>query len=898
MPPDIENRASAIARAAIQAATVFVLAGVGVGSAGAQTFNVLHGFDSPPANPYAEVLEGSDGALYGTAADGGLYDTGIIFKINRDGTSFQKLHDFHVGDAADGGYPYSALVEGSDGALYGTTSAGGETSYGNGEGIVFRINKDGTGFAKLHDFLGGDPENGAYPYAGLVEASDGALYGTTPQGGTYGAGIVFRINKDGTGFFKLHDFNDSDPANGSHPYSGLREGSDGALYGNAGGGSYYAGVVYKLNRDGTGFLKLHDFNYADTANGAAPRGALHEGSDGAFYGVTFIGGSYDYGTVFKISKDGTGFLKLLDFDFQTGVHPEAGLIGGSGGALYGMTTHGGAHYRGTAFRINEDGSGFLKLHEFGGADGDYATAGLVEGSDGILYGTTAEGGAYNLGVAFKVSKDGSGFARLHDFSPSVGAFSQAKVLAGSDGALYGTTYGGGAHGSGTVFKLTSASVGFPFHKFQVLHDFDFDDPANGSYPRAGLVEGSDGALYGTTSWGGAFNAGIVFRINKDGTGFLRVHDFKLSGGEDSGNPWSGVIEGSDGALYGTTVVGGAFFNGVVFKMNKDGTGFRTLHDFERGVETNGTSPQTALIEGSDGVLYGTTPYGGLHDDGIAFGLNRDGSGFLKLHDFKNGDPADGAYPYAELLEASNGALYGTTSSGGAYNMGVAFRVNKDGSGFLKLLDFDSPSGWNPKAGFTEGADGTLYGTTSNGGARLAGTVFRVNKDGTGFLALHSFDYSDGAWPYAGLVQGPKGLLFGTTSRRGPAGGGVVFALGTEALPPARGSSATERIQEVELPRLHIVRHVESAVDADGRRAVDACAGQLEAPLHAPVVTAQRVDVAVARSDVERPIAPDRGRGSVDRRSNRRSPYLDARRTQGVHGRGRADVNRAVRTNRG
>jgi uncharacterized repeat protein (TIGR03803 family) len=745
---------------------------VGAGGAAPQALRVLYGFDSPPADLLTELLEGSDGALYGTTRIGGVYSAGTVFKVNRDGTGFLKLHDFHIGDPLDGGYPFAELIEGSDGALYGTTSAGGASSYG--KGIVFKIRKDGTGFAKLHDFLGGDPANGAAPYAGLIEASDGALYGTTLFGGAYDDGIAFKINKDGTGFLNLHDFDVSDPANGAFPPDGLREGSDGALYGNAAGGSYRGGVVYRIDKDGTGFEKLHDFSPAADGNG--PIGKLTEGADGALYGVTNNGGLNGYGTVFGVRKDGTGFLKLRDLSYQDGGYPNGGLIEGTDSVLYGMSSYGGAQSRGAAFKINKDGSGFLKIHEFSPADGSGTGAGLIEGTDGALYGTTREGGLYNLGVAFKVSKDGSGFSRVHDFSPSVGAVPYSRILAASNGALYGTTYSGGAHGSGIIFRIRRF---FRFSRFQTLHVFDYANPANGSYPRAGLIEASDGALYGTTSRGGAANAGIVFRISKDGTGFVKVHQFKLSDPADGTNPWSAVLEGSDGALYGTTFGGGALFGGVVFKMNKDGSGFRILHSFQFGVPTNGSFPRAGVIEGTDGALYGTTYSGGAHGEGIAFRVSKDGSGFLTLHDFNIDDPADGAYPEAPLLEASTGEIFGTTSWGGAYNQGAAFKINKDGTGFVKVFDFQLPGGAYPGAGFIDGADGALYGTTTSGGTRSAGTIFRMNKDGTGFLELHGFGFDDGAWPYAELCKGSRGVLYGTTSGRGPLGGGVVFAFTTQ-----------------------------------------------------------------------------------------------------------------------
>jgi uncharacterized repeat protein (TIGR03803 family) len=417
----------------------------------------------------------------------------------------------------------------------------------------------------------------------------------------------------------------------------------------------------------------------------------------------------------------------------------------------------------------------VPLRNLNAGDGTGPLAALVEGADGLLYGTTADGGAYNWGVVFKVGKSGSGFLRVHDFSPSVGAFPYAKLLKGTDGALYGTTSRGGAHGSGIVFKLISASVGFPFNKLQTLHAFDFNDMTNGSYPYAGLIEGSDGALYGTTLNGGQSRDGIVFKVKKDGTGFVNLHDFA---GSDGSQPYGGVVEGSDDALYGTAYSGGAFASGVVFKVNKDGSGFLKLHDFNYADRENGAFPYAGLVEGSDGALYGTTESGGAFFGGIVFKMNKDGSGFLMLVNFDLVHGPTGGHPEAELIEGSDGALYGTTAAGGTGFYGVVFKVNKDGGGFLKLHEFsytDPANGSHPYAGLVEGSDGALYGTTS-GGTVGAGTVFKVNRDGASFLTLHGFSGSDGANPYAGLVQGANGALYGTASGGGPRDGGVVFAL--------------------------------------------------------------------------------------------------------------------------
>src|SRR5262249_10353216 len=170
------------------------------------------------SNPQGNLIQGGDGALYGTTYAGGGSGHGTVFRVNPDGTGYAAIHSFSY---SDGSQPYAGLIQGNDGALYGTTAQGGSI----GNGTVFRINPDGSGYAVLHSFAFG--ADGANPYAGLIQGSDGALYGTTMGGGASGNGTVFKVNLDGSGYAVLRSFTGGD---GAHPYAGLIQGNDGALY--------------------------------------------------------------------------------------------------------------------------------------------------------------------------------------------------------------------------------------------------------------------------------------------------------------------------------------------------------------------------------------------------------------------------------------------------------------------------------------------------------------------------------------------------------------------------------------------------------------------------------------------------------------------------------------------
>jgi len=323
---------------------------------------------------------------------------------------------------------------------------------------VFRVKKDGTDFSVLRHFASG--AGGNRPTAGVIEATDGLLYGVTGTGGSNGLnGTIFKLNKDGTGYTAFWSFTGT-AADGKQPQTGLIEGRDGFLYGTTfGAGTSVPGNVFKISKDGTSFSALHRFE--GTGDGMLPWGDLLEGSDDAIYGTTFSGttGSSLLGTIFKVNKDGTGYQVLRRCDLASGAYPYGGLLELSDGLLYGTTTKGGSvGNNGTVFKINKDGTGYTLIHEFDG-DGAEPRGRLVEGPGGALYGATFSGGNGTNGTVFRLNKDGSGYTVLHRFANdgSDGRIPSAGVLVASDGAIYGTTPFGGSTNLGTIFKLFSSA---------------------------------------------------------------------------------------------------------------------------------------------------------------------------------------------------------------------------------------------------------------------------------------------------------------------------------------------------------------------------------------------------------------------------------------------------------
>jgi uncharacterized repeat protein (TIGR03803 family) len=372
----------------------------------------------------------------------------------------------------------------------------------------------GVMFTTLVSFTGtSGPDPGGNPYAGLALGSDGNFYGTTSSGGTNNLGTIFQLTPGGA-FTSLLSFNGT---NGATPYAALVQGVDGNFYGTtfAGGVSNW-GTIFQITTNGA-FTNLFSFTGTNhPCLGANPGAALVQAGDGSFYGTADYGGASTnvvpvisgagYGTIFQLTTNGTMVVPVF-LGYTNGAYPSGGLVLGRDGSFYGTTLCGGRGINsvfpgyGTVFKMTPDGT-FTNIYLFTGAsDGGFIYAGLVQGSDGFLYGGAFSGGSQGYGTLFKVNTNGS-FTLLHTFTFFESGSPYGGLTEGSDGNFYGTTYG--AYGYGTVFKLT------PGGAFTNLVAFN---SANGARPDGVLLQGPDGNFYGTTSQGGANGWGTIFRLS-------------------------------------------------------------------------------------------------------------------------------------------------------------------------------------------------------------------------------------------------------------------------------------------------------------------------------------------------------------------------------------------------
>jgi uncharacterized repeat protein (TIGR03803 family) len=358
---------------------------------------------------------------------------------------------------------------------------------------------------KFTSLLSFDGPNGADPhYVYLVQGTDGNLYGTT-YSGTGDGGTVFKITTGGT-LTTIYTFcaNGDSCSDGAEPTAGLTLASNGNFYGTTmNGGANSDGVVFEITPAGT-LTNLHSF---DSTDGAEPEFGVIQGTNGDFYGTTSIGGTEDIGTIFQITSAGK-FTSLLSFDNTNGVYPDTRLVQGTNGNFYGTTTEGGGG-SGTVFDITSAGK-LTTLHTFTSTEADGNYGALIQATNGNFYGTTFGGGNGN-GTVYEVTPAGK-LTTIYTFCTKSGcpdgSAPYAGVIQATDGNLYGTTFGGGISNGGTIFKLTTAGA------LTTLYSFcSKSDCTDGSSPQGGLVQDTNGTFYGTTYYGGTDGIGTVFSLS-------------------------------------------------------------------------------------------------------------------------------------------------------------------------------------------------------------------------------------------------------------------------------------------------------------------------------------------------------------------------------------------------
>lgn len=702
------------------------------------TFNGTNG-----DNPYAGLAQGIDGSLYGVAANGGPNSNGVVFQITTGGI-FTNLCSF-TGNS-DGGTPVGGLILGSDGNFYGTTAHGGTYS----DGTVFRMTPNGA-LTTIAQF---DGYNGANPQAALTQGADGNIYGTTQSGGAQGNGVVFRLNSS------------SAPQITGQPTSQTAYVGANVIFNVSVFGA--PPLVYQWRENGT--------NLTDGGNisGSSTHALMLSNITPASACIYSVLVSNALGSVVSSNA----LLQVIASPPQIVVQPTNQTIAPGASAVFNVSAVGDLPL---FYQWQENGTNLVDGANLSGS----TTSSLT-----VLNATEANNGTYSVivsnslgavssqGAALNVvppSLTGTTLATLHSFSGGNDGATPNGLVLGADGNLYGTTqFDGPGHTLGTVFRITTNGV------FTTLASFS---GTNGSIPMTALTQGNDGNFYGTTEFGGNNFNGNIFRMTPAGT-LANVYSF--TGGNDGSSPVAPLIQVPDGNFYGTMTDGGANGVGNVFRITTGGV-FTNIYSFIGGVD--GSAPMNPVIQASDGNFYGTTG-GGLHGDGNVFRLTPAGV-ITNLYSFTGG--MDGSVPSGALVQGTDGNLYGATrnsSLAGLAFYGAIFRISTNGA-FTTLFELNFNTGAYPYAGLIQATDGNFYGTTYAGGANSDGTVYRITPGGV-YTNVVSFDgFDDGAHPESALVQAMDGSFYGTTTTGGSSGRGTVFKLAVTAAPQITAQPASQ-----------------------------------------------------------------------------------------------------------
>lgn len=702
------------------------------------TFNNTNG-----ASSYAALTRAEDGNLYGTTAFGGSSSNGTLFRISPGG-EFTNFFSFTGG--TDGAQPMAGLFAAGDGNLYGTTSAGGAF----GLGTVFRMLPNGT----ITNLVNFDGFNGAIPRAPLADGPDGNLYGTTQYGGVSGQGTIFRLSFDSAPQIITQPTNQTVFAGANVSLSVVVTGGRPLTYQWRKSG---APITDGGNISGTATRTLN-FNGVTTAN-AGIYSVLVSNAFGSAQSaditisvtssppiivtqptnVTISPGAV---AIFAVNAIGN---QPLSYQWQTnGVDiKDGGTVTGSG---------------------KVSGSSSSSLTIVNATEGNNATyTVIVSNSLGSLTSTNA------LLTVIPASASGTRLTTLHSFSFNRNGYNPNGLAVGTNGMLYGTTYSS----TGTVFTVsTNGAVTAPFASFA---------GTNGYAPSAPPIPAADGNLYGTTQGGGRDDAGCIYRLTYDGT-LTALYSLVITpegSNYDGVFPFAPLVQGADASLYGATTQGGTNGNGTLFKVNTNGA-FTTLYSFTNG--SDGIGPAQGLIQATDGNFYGVTR-GGPSGNGNIFRMSPDGT-LVNLHTFTGG--TDGGQPNA-LVQGTDGDFYGTTAVNtiGPFQFyGLIIKITPSGQ-VSPLYMLNTADGHYPSAGLIQASDGNFYGMTPSGGTGTApgnGVIFRIAPNGS-YANLAKFDgFNTGAHPAAALAEGPDGNLYGTTYTGGWGGGGTVFRLGYTSAP--------------------------------------------------------------------------------------------------------------------
>ncbi|MBT1700146.1 T9SS type A sorting domain-containing protein [Fulvivirgaceae bacterium PWU4] len=694
----------------------------------------------------------AQGVLWGMTYEGGseygMGGGGVIFKTNADASSYmsvQKVFQFdYPGDRP------KSMVMAPNGKFYGVTNYGGRYL----SGVLFEYDPATGAYFAVHHF---QQSTGYLPNEGIMVASNGKLYGTTPYGGSDGRGVIYEFDPAAGTYHVMFTFLSSF---GNQPRSGLIEASNGKFYGTAPwGGSGIYGVIYEFNLASRTAIIKHNFT---TATGSAPAGPVMQASNGKLYGMTPEGGANDLGVLYEYDLLTSTYTKHADLTEASGRNPYGGLTEStSNGKLYGLTQWGGANGEGAILQFDPATGVFQSVVALGLTLGGRPVYGFTEAPNGKLYCVT------NIRL-LELNPATVSVTQRHEF-PSEGTNSGGTLTKAYNGKLYGISPVGISGPRGTIF-----SFDYTTNTFETK--IDFNKATNGAYPLGNLVKAGNGKLYGTVSRGGPNNLGFIFELDPATGAVTKKIDFT---GTNGATPSGGMSLANNGKLYGMTTNGGSQGLGVLFEYDPASNTYTKKKDF---TSPNGQNPTGDLTLASNGKFYGLLPTNFEVPSGYLFEYDPATDAFQSKISFNSA--VDGRMPDGTLTQAGNGKLYGTTAAGGTNQSGVLFEYDPVTNTYTKKIDFSSSAdlsessiGTRPVGKLALAADGKLYGMTMFGGYMVnfnntTGTIFAFDPATGALTRKHRFGcasgacYADGFNPRGSLVLAPDNKLYGMTSSGG------------------------------------------------------------------------------------------------------------------------------------
>ncbi len=654
---------------------------------------------------YNHLLKATNGKYYGATFKGGVSDNGVIYSYDPITNFYTKILD--LGTSIGAARIKSSFCEANNGNLYAVSTIGGI----NGHGALIELNPTTNTCVKKIDFYYTLNANG--PTGSLIKATNGKLYGLSYGGGSGNIGTLYEYDPTNNTVVKKVDFTGT--TNGSNPCGALYQANDGLLYGlTRNGGATNNGTLFSYNILTNVLTKKIDFD--GSGNGRRPEGSLIQHPNGKLYGLTLDGGNLYRGNLFEYNILTNSLITKIDFgDSNNASYPYCDLILGDNNLLYGLSGNGGVNDLGTMYKYNPINNVFNVFYEFYAAIGGSPISSFLYDNN-MLYTPTYQNGIANCGSLIKYDIQNSICSKIFDFSTNgvwQGDMPIGKLVQGNNGNLYGITQKGGTNNLGTIFEYNLVLNTY-------TKQIDFTGALNGSTPCQNLLKASNGKFYGLTFNGGLFNHGVLFEYDDVTNTLTKKIDLKQT--VTGSIPNAGLIEASNGKLYGVTQqYNNTNLESSLFEYSINTNSLVVLHDF---VGSGGVDPVAEPLETIPGILYGTTNGGGQYNCGVIYKFNYNTNSYQVKHHF-NATINDGCSSTGLLTLAPNGKLYGITNLGGDYSLGTVFELDTATNIYNQIHSFDSISGSNPINGFTL-INNKLFGTTYNGGQYNHGVLFELD----------------------------------------------------------------------------------------------------------------------------------------------------------------------------